>query len=101
MSAKNHFFFNPMYQFLDKNIGTHIYGSEVNILDQFLISKSILNQSRTLPFQVETVEIIDFPELHKGKYKTPIRFGRPKDSKGINPNGYSDHLPISLLLKES
>ena len=100
MSAKNHFFYNPMYQFLDKNIGTHVYGSKVNILDQFLISKSILNQNSSLPFQVETVEIIDFPELHKGKYKTPIRFGRPKDSKGINPNGYSDHLPISISLKE-
>lgn len=100
MSAKNHFFFNLMFQFLNKNIGTHVYGSDVNILDQFLISKSILNQNSILPFQMETVEIIDFPELSKGKYKTPIRFGRPKDSKGINPNGYSDHLPISLFLKE-
>ena len=100
MGAKNHFFFNPMYQFLDKNIGTHVYGSEVNILDQFLVSKSILNQSNSHPFKVDSVEIIDFPELSKGKYKTPIRFGRPKDTKGINPNGYSDHLPISITLKE-
>jgi len=100
MGAKNHFFYNPMFRFLDKNIGTHVYGNEVNILDQFLISKSILNQSNSLPFKVDSVEIIDFPELSKGKYKTPIRFGRPKDSKGINPNGYSDHLPISITLKE-
>ncbi len=100
MGAKNHFFYNLMFRFLDNDIGTHVYGNEVNILDQFLISKSILNQSNSLPFKVDSVEIIDFPELSKGKYKTPIRFGRPKDSKGINPNGYSDHLPISITLKE-
>ncbi len=100
MSAKNHFFFNLMFQFIDKNIGTHVYGNEVNLLDQFLISKSILNQRNSHPFKVDSVDIINYPELIKGKYKTPIRFGRPKDKKGINPNGYSDHLPISLTLKE-
>lgn len=100
MSAKNHFFYNLMFVFFDENIGTHVYGSEVNILDQFLVSKGILNQSNDHPFKVDSVRIVDFPELTKGKYKKPVRFGRPKDKNGINPNGYSDHLPISLTLKE-
>lgn len=100
MNARNHFFYNLMYQFVDKNIGTHVYGNEVNILDQFLVSKNILSQSGTHPFKIDKVDIIDFPELIKGDYKKAIRFSRPNKSD-FDPNGFSDHLPISLTLKES
>jgi len=100
MNAKNHFFYNVMYQFLDQNKGTHVWGSEVNILDQFLVSKNILSQSNTHSFKIDTVEIVDFPELVKGAYKKAIRFSRPNKSD-FNPNGFSDHLPISMTLKEA
>ncbi len=99
MNAKNHFFYNVMYKFFDQNKGTHVWGSEVNILDQFLVSKNILSQSNTHSFKIDTVEIVDFPELVKGAYKKAIRFSRPNKSD-FNPNGFSDHLPISLTLKE-
>jgi len=100
MSARNHFFYNTMYQFLDQNIGTHVWGSEVNILDQFLVSKNILSQSNTHPFKIDTIEIVDFPELVKGAYKKAIRFSRPNKSD-FNPDGFSDHLPISITLNEA
>jgi len=100
MRAKNHFFYNVMHQFLDKNIGTHVWGSEVNILDQFLVSKNILSQSSTHPFKIDTVEIFDFPELVKGVYKKAIRFSRP-NKNNFNIDGFSDHLPICITLKES
>lgn len=98
--ARNHFFYNVMYQFLDQNKGTHVWGSEVNILDQFLVSKSILSHSSMRPFNIEKVEIIDFPELVKGAYNKAIRFSRP-NKNDFDPDGFSDHLPIGLVLKES
>jgi hypothetical protein len=35
----------------------------------------------------------------KGEYKAPIKFGRPSNNS-LNENGFSDHLPISVMLEE-
>jgi len=105
-NARNHYFYNPMFRFLGQNKGTHVFGSEVNILDQFMISKTILSESSTHPFKmekvngVESVEILDYPELVKGDYRKAIRFSRPSSSD-YDENGFSDHLPISMVLQEN
>ena len=84
MNAKNHFFYNLMFRFLGNGTGTYVFGSEVNILDQFLISKNILSQSNSHPFKIEKVDkiesikIVDFPEIVKGNYNMGIRFSRPR-----------------------
>lgn len=96
--ARNNKFYNLMFQFMDKQVGTHVYGSELNLLDQFLISKSILSTSSSYPFKYVSCNILLMPELVKGRYNTPIRFGRP--SSKLNLAGYSDHLPIELVLSE-
>ena len=96
--ARNNKFYNLMFQFMDKQVGTHVYGSELNLLDQFLISKSILSNSSSYPFKYVSCNILLMPELVKGRYNTPIRFGRP--SSKLNLAGYSDHLPIELILSE-
>lgn len=100
MNAKNHYFYNLMFEFMDSGVGTYVFGSEVNILDQFLASKSILSQSNSHPFKIDSVRIIDFPEMVKGVYKKAIRFSRPT-KKDFDKDGFSDHLPINLILKES
>lgn len=96
--ARNNKFYNLMYQFMDKQVGTYVFGSEFNLLDQFLISKSIVSNSTSHPFTYEACNILVMPEIVKGRYNTPIRFGRP--SSKLNLKGYSDHLPIELILKE-
>jgi len=96
--ARNNKFYNLMFQFMDKQVGTYVYGSEFNLLDQFLISKSIVSNSSAYPFTFDSCDILVLPELVKGRYNTPIRFGRP--SSKFNEEGYSDHLPIELILKE-
>lgn len=96
--ARNNKFYNLMYQFMDKQVGTYVFGSEFNLLDQFLISKSIVSNSTSHPFTYEACNILVMPEIVKGRYNTPIRFGRP--SSKLNLEGYSDHLPIELILKE-
>lgn len=107
MNARtNHYFYNPMFKFLDTGVGTHVYGSEVSILDQFLVSRNVLSQSNDHPFKieevdgVESVEILAYPELVKGDYKKAIRFSRPSSANSFDDEGYSDHLPISLNLIE-
>lgn len=94
------YMYNPMYRFLDGQVGTYVFGSELNILDQFLVSKAILSERSALPFKVSTVSIVEYPELTSGPYRRPVAFGRP--SRGnYDPEGFSDHLPISLVLCES
>jgi len=36
----------------------------------------------------------------KGRYKKPVRFGRPSNKKSFNPDGFSDHLPVSVKVME-
>ena len=83
-----------MHKFLDAQIGTFVFGNEYNLLDQFMISKSILSEKSELPFKLSTAEIIAYPELTSGPYQKPVKFGRP------NSKGYSDHLPIKIVLNE-
>lgn len=98
--AKNHVLLNLMYPFIAEGLGTHVFGSEINVLDQFMVSKSIAANSPDNNFKIERTAIICFdePEQAKGKYNTPVRFGRP--SSGYNENGFSDHLPIEMVLSE-
>jgi len=98
-NARTHFLYNLMHQFADAQMGTHVFGNEVNLLDQFLISKTIMSESSNFPFKVKATNIIERPKLVEGEYKTPVRFSRPSKSS-YNENGYSDHLPIELILEE-
>lgn len=97
-NARNNKFYNLMYRFMDAQIGTHVWGSELNLLDQFLVSKTIASTKKTNPYKVASCAILDYDELVKGRYRTPVRFGRPSDK--LNLEGYSDHLPIELILTE-
>lgn len=98
-NSTSHIMFNLMYPFVGGDIGTHVYGNEVNVLDQFIVSRSMIVDYYKYPFQVTSVQIVYYPEMVKGDYFTPIRFSRPSES-GYNPDGYSDHLPIELVIEE-
>jgi len=99
-NSTSHILFNTMYGFLNRQLGTHVYGNEVNVLDQFILSKSFLVSSNANPFDFVSTDIIQFPNMVKGDYNTPIRYSRPSKSD-YNPDGYSDHLPIELVIKEN
>ncbi len=94
------YMYNLMHRFLDDQIGTYVFNTNLNILDQFIVSKSILSEVAGVPFDISTVDIIKYPEIVKGSYNTPVKFGRPKN-KDYHPDGFSDHLPISLVLNEA
>ena len=88
--------YNLMWPIMARGVGTFYFSNFPNLLDQFMVSKGIVEGTK---IKVEDVDIVIFPEMVKGKYEHPIKFGRPSD-KSLNEKGFSDHLPISLALEE-
>jgi len=92
------YLYNLMYPLLGNNRGTFVFGNEINLLDQFMVSRALLlNDS---PFFVAGADIVSFPELVKGEYNTPVKFGAPSQKTEYNPNGFSDHLPVYMIVQE-
>ena len=88
-------FYNLMWSLLAKGRGTHYYGSDISILDQMMVSKALLDKKTGLSIKLDSIKIEDDSSMaYRGK---PRRFGRP--SKKYNPDGYSDHFPISAILE--
>ena len=98
-NSTSHIMFNMMYSFVGGDIGTYVYGNDIEVMDQFIVSRSMMVDYYKYPFQVDSVQIVYYPEMVKGDYNTPIRFSRPSRSD-YNDKGYSDHLPIELVVEE-
>jgi len=96
-SGRNPYLYNLMWELAGKRMGTHVYGSESSILDQFLVSKGLLQHDGKIKID-GTAKIEVFDGMVKGKYNTPIRFKNSDNS--YNLEGCSDHLPISVRLIE-
>jgi hypothetical protein len=91
--------YNIMWPIMAKGIGTFYYNNFPNFLDQFMVSKGIINGSK-VKVKENTAEIVAFPEMVTGQYKYPVKFGRPFNGT-LNEEGFSDHLPISVVLVEN
>jgi hypothetical protein len=87
-----------MYPLLGNNRGTFVFGNEINLLDQFMVSRALLLNNS--PFSIAGADIVLFPELVKGEYNTPVKFGAPSKKTEYNPNGFSDHLPVYMIVQE-
>lgn len=92
-------FLNLMWPVMGSGVATHYYENFPNLLDQFLVSKGLVGAGKPLSVKEESVEILRFPEMTKGTYSAPRRFGRP--SAGLDEQGYSDHFPIGVVLAEA
>ena len=89
------YFYNLMWKHLAEGTGSY-YFDGFDVLDQFLVSGNIYLNKCFVSIDEAGSTINNFPEMSKnGK---PIRFGRPREKKSYNPDGYSDHFPISLRL---
>ena len=107
MKVRNSFsprLYNLMWEIMASGAGTYYYDNFANVVDQFLVSKAIVNSNSGFKLAVDSngkavVNIEMFSEMISGgDYPDPIKFGRP--SSQLNLNGYSDHYPISMLLEE-
>lgn len=99
--GKQAYLFNCMWRFLGvPDEGTHYFSESINtmnMLDQFIVSRGLLNGLKGLKIDLGSVEIFK-PGIMttKGK-KRPKRF--EFDKKGITSNGYSDHFPIQASIE--
>lgn len=91
--AINPKFYNLMWSLLGAGSGTHHFGSEFSMLDQFMISKGLLFGNSKAQYKKDSVAI----ESRYFTKKKPDRFGRP--STKLNEQGYSDHFPISMVVE--
>ncbi len=98
--------FNLMWPFLGRGMGTFYFENFPYIFDQFLASKGLLKNSSKIKLVNDeagnykvAIEIYD--EMKSGgDYPSPIFFSRPSEKSSFNPEGFSDHYPISVILEE-
>jgi hypothetical protein len=96
--ARSAAFLNLMWSVMGQGIGTHYYDNIPNVLDQFLLAKGLVTGNSGIQADLNSVEIIRFPEMVSGgTYPAPLRYGR---GSSLNPNGFSDHYPIACRLRE-
>ncbi|MEZ4938251.1 MAG: endonuclease/exonuclease/phosphatase family protein [Crocinitomicaceae bacterium] len=90
---------NLMWQFKDKNQGTHNYKGEWGVLDHIIVSNSLLSKNKGL----STIE--NLAQIHKPGfvlYKNAKGEESPSRTYGGTNyyGGYSDHLAVYLRLKK-
>lgn len=98
--GRNPYLYNLMWPILGQRRASFVYGGRPQMIDQFLVTRGIVKSNNTFSADPKEVRIEVFEGMVKGRYDVPVRFGRPSSS-GHNPDGFSDHLPISCILKEN
>ena len=88
---------NAMWAFTTGGQGTFYYNNRAFLFDQFLLARGILTGKSGFSLVPGSINIERFPEMMVGQYKKPRRFGRGRKT---DLNGFSDHFPISLRLRE-
>ncbi len=91
---------NLMWPLMGMGLGTLYFDNFPNMLDQFAAAKGLLKRGAPLCIEPGSVKIEAFAEMAKGKYKVPRRFGRPSSKSTYDREGFSDHFPIALTLRE-
>ncbi|MDR0961184.1 MAG: endonuclease/exonuclease/phosphatase family protein [Mediterranea sp.] len=91
-------FYNPWWETLqDKGVGTLLYRGKWNLFDQILISRPLLKAKKGLCYDHNEVFMRDYLIQQDGRYKgSPLRTFGGREWL----NGYSDHLPTIIYLRE-
>jgi hypothetical protein len=95
--VKKKMFFNPMYDLYKQGNGTLAYNDAWNLFDQILLSKDFLNGSDKSKLSYYKVAVYRKPFLFQkgGRYDGyPLR----TSAGGKYLAGYSDHLPVYIVL---
>ena len=96
--SKKPYLFNLMWPLQKDGIGTHYFDSW-GMLDQILVNRSLLQGSASLKLVPNSCEI--FLEERMLRLGKPRRFNRPSSKSGFDADGFSDHLPITVRIKET
>ncbi len=82
--------------------GTLYFRGNGYVFDQILVSRGLLTGSGPLRVREQSARIeAPAPMVHRSKNQGPIRFGLPRGNPAsINPDGFSDHFPVSVVIEE-
>ena len=85
--------YNLAWDDFDKGVGTHFFGKEFNMLDQIIISNTLLDNGG-IDYMKDSFIIVSDPSFtySEGKKKGAIL---PSFADGKFRNGYSAHLPVA------
>jgi hypothetical protein len=91
---------NLMWRLMGAGEGTFYFDNFTNVLDQFLVNRNMVDPEAPIQVLADTVEIVRFPGMAAGgTYPAPIPFGGM--GKPINTDGFSDHFPIAVTVREA
>ena len=100
ISARIPLLWNLMWGRTGAAEGTFYFENLPNLLDQFLVNENMAQSTSPFQAQANTVEILRFPGMvAPGNYPKPVPFGGM--GKPVNQNGFSDHFPIGMVVRES
>ncbi len=97
--GNNPYLFNLMYPAVASNLGTIVFDGTPSVIDQFMVSKGLLSSNGKFSVDKSTVKIEVYPGM-QNKNGEPVRYGRPSQKPSFNPKGFSDHLPVSVVISE-
>lgn len=100
LRGRKPYLYNLMWELLGSRKGSYYFNSEPQMLDQMLVTKGLLKQNSVFKLQKDKTKIEIYDKMYKGRDKVPSRFSRPSKKSKFNPNGYSDHYPISISIIE-
>jgi predicted extracellular nuclease len=91
---------NLMWRIAGAAEGTFYFDNEPFLLDQFLVNRNMTTSRAPIKVRAETVRLATYPAMvDPGNYPKPVPFGGM--GKPVNLNGFSDHFPISILVREA
>jgi endonuclease/exonuclease/phosphatase family metal-dependent hydrolase len=92
---------NLMWPIAGVGIGSHYFNNFPNLLDQVLVTRGLARTTSEFLVEPDSAEVVRFPEMISGGlYPAPRRFGRPSRSSTFDRDGYSDHYPVAVMLRE-
>ncbi len=98
VSSNSNGFYNPMYSLMEAGQGSYKHKGEWNFLDQIILNKNLLSEKSNLVYLNNSTAVFkqDWMLETEEKYK-----GNPKRTFGGMKylNGYSDHLPVYLIVE--
>ena len=98
LNARSPRFLNLMWPVVGQRIGTFYFSNFPNVLDQFLASRQTLLRDSPIRVEPDSVAVLRPPEMTaEGDYPRPIPYGREDD---VNPDGFSDHFPVTVEVRE-
>ncbi len=83
--------------------GTLYFDDDGNVFDQMLVGPSLLNGRSPFSLIDGSAGVIAPPRMVDHRVgRGPVRFGLPRGdaARNVDPDGFSDHFPVSLRVRE-